>query len=83
MASKTYASRVTSKGQITIPLEIRKHLGLRKGDKVEFVAEPSRATVKRATPLENPFTKYIGVLGPVFKNRKEINAWIRDMRDPD
>ena len=30
-------SKVTSKGQITIPINIRKELGLKKGDKVVFI----------------------------------------------
>jgi AbrB family looped-hinge helix DNA binding protein len=32
-------STISSKGQITIPLEIRRRLGLKEGDRVEFVAE--------------------------------------------
>lgn len=36
---KTYQSRMTSKGQITIPAELRAELGLKPGDRVEFVRE--------------------------------------------
>ena len=32
-------SRVTSKGQITIPMEIRKKLNLKTGDKVVFIED--------------------------------------------
>lgn len=32
-------SKVTSKGQITIPIEIRKKLNLKTGDKVVFIEE--------------------------------------------
>ena len=32
-------SRVTSKGQITIPIEIRKKLNLKTGDKVVFIED--------------------------------------------
>ena len=45
-----------------MPLEIRRRLGLRKGDKIEFVAEERRTTVRRAVPKDNPFDKYIGAL---------------------
>ena len=31
-------AKVTSKGQITIPIEIRKKLGIKNGDKILFVA---------------------------------------------
>ena len=53
---------------------------MRKGDQIEFVAEDSRTTVRRAAPNENPFEKYIGAL-PAFKSRKEINDWISEMRE--
>lgn len=34
---KEIVSTVTSKGQVTIPVEVRKHLGIAMGDKVSFV----------------------------------------------
>ena len=33
------SSTISSKGQITVPHEIRKRLGLEPGDRVEFVME--------------------------------------------
>jgi antitoxin PrlF len=33
------SSTINSKGQVTVPLEIRNRLGLNKGDRVEFVVE--------------------------------------------
>ena len=35
-------AKVTSKGQITIPIEIRKNLGTKNGDKILFVEESGR-----------------------------------------
>lgn len=35
-------AKVTSKGQITIPIDIRKKLGVREGDKILFVEERGR-----------------------------------------
>ena len=35
-------AKVTSKGQVTIPIEIRKKLGIKNGDKVLFVEEAGR-----------------------------------------
>ena len=35
-------SRVTSKGQITIPVEIRKKLNLKTGDEVVFIEDGDR-----------------------------------------
>ncbi len=31
---------VTSKGQITLPKEVREHLGLKRGDRVDFSIDP-------------------------------------------
>ena len=35
-------AKVTSKGQVTIPIEIRKKLGIKNGDKILFVEESGR-----------------------------------------
>jgi AbrB family looped-hinge helix DNA binding protein len=34
---KEIVSTVTSKGQVTIPAEVRRHLGVAQGDKLSFV----------------------------------------------
>ncbi len=39
--------RVTEKGQVTIPQRVRRALGIRPGDEVEFVQEGDRAILKR------------------------------------
>jgi antitoxin PrlF len=44
------SATVTSKGQITLPLSIRKTLGLEAGDRVEFVeTAPGEFIIKAAT----------------------------------
>ncbi len=35
-------AKVTSKGQITIPIDIRRKLGIKEGDKILFVEEQGR-----------------------------------------
>ena len=35
-------AKVTSKGQITIPIEIRRKLGVKEGDKILFIEEQGR-----------------------------------------
>lgn len=82
MVRNSYTGSVTSKGQVTVPKAIREKLGIKQGDRIEFVSENGRTIVRRARPLANPFTKYVGALG-TFKSRKEINAWVRNLRDPD
>ena len=71
---------VTSKGQITIPKEIRRQLNLREGDRVEFVTEGARTVIGRAKDATNPFQEYIGAL-PAFRSKREIASWLSALRD--
>lgn len=36
---------------------------------------------RRAPAKADPFKKYQGVLRGVFKGRREIGAWVRDLRN--
>ncbi len=40
---------ITSKGQVTIPKEIREELGITEGDKVMFLIDGDRAIIKKVT----------------------------------
>ena len=42
-------AKVTSKGQITIPAEIRRRMGLKTGDKVLFVEDGDKVIMINAT----------------------------------
>ena len=42
-------AKVTSKGQVTIPVEIRKKLGIREGDKVLFMEEGNKIVIMNST----------------------------------
>ena len=44
-------TRVTSKYQVTIPLQVRKALNIRKGDRVAFVRTQAGYTIRRAEGL--------------------------------
>ena len=76
------SSTISSKGQVTVPIEVRHRLGLKEGDRVEFVFEDGRTFLRPGRQETNPFDAYLGVL-PAFRSRKEINAWIRDLRDEE
>ncbi len=75
-------STISSKGQITVPLEIRRRLGLKEGDRVEFVVEGDWTIIRPAHLAENPFEKYAGAL-PAFQSEREINDWVRSLRDEE
>lgn len=42
-------AKLTSKGQITIPIEIRRKLGVKTGDKVLFIEDGDKVVIINAT----------------------------------
>ena len=73
-------AKVTSKGQITVPREIRRRLGVRAGDKLEFEDNGDGVRVT-AVRKESPFEKYAGIGNPgIGKGRKAIQKWLRELR---
>ncbi len=59
-------SMVQEKGQVTIPAEIRKKLGLRKGDLVSFVETDKGVVIK---PAEVIVTDALDEIGRALKAR--------------
>ncbi len=55
------ATRMTSKGQITLPKKVRDTLGLQPGDKVEVASCEHGYIIKKAAS-PSPFDKYVGFL---------------------
>jgi antitoxin PrlF len=53
-------SKITSKAQTTIPLAVRKALGLREGDSVTYVIEDGRVILTRtdAATSDDPFATF-------------------------
>jgi len=73
-------AKVTSKGQVTIPREIRRRLGVRAGDKLEFDDSGNGVQVK-AVRTESVFEKYRGIGTPgIGRGRKAIQKWLRELR---
>jgi len=79
----SYSSIVSTKGQVTIPQEVRVRLGLKVGDRVEFVIEDEHTLIRPARGEGNPFEKYRGALGTFPGGRKAINTWIRELREEE
>lgn len=78
-------AKVTSKGQITVPLDVRKDMGIRAGDSVVFEKKTDGYLV-RPRRKESPFAKYRGIGNPgIGSGRDEIVKYVREMRgfDPD
>ena len=53
-------STLTSKGQITIPKEIRDHLGLKPGDRIDFAKDRSGRVSLR--PINTDFRSLRGII---------------------
>ena len=77
------SSVVSTKGQVTIPRDIRRRLGLNVGDRLEFVIEGDRTTIRPARGTTNPFAKYRCALKTFPGGKKDIDGWISGMRDEE
>jgi AbrB family looped-hinge helix DNA binding protein len=73
-------ARITSKGQITVPHEIRRALGVQPGDKLLFEQDGSGVRV-RPVRTKSPFEKYRGIGSPgIPRGRKAVVRWVRRLR---
>jgi antitoxin PrlF len=73
-------ARITSKGQITVPREVRRILGVRAGDRLLFESDGNGVRV-RPVRSKSAFSKYRGIGNPeIPSGRKSISRWLREMR---
>lgn len=73
-------AKLTSKGQITVPRQVRRQLGLQTGDKLLFEGD---GEVIRIRPVRkrSVFSKYRGIGNPrMGTGRQSIRKWLRGMR---
>jgi AbrB family looped-hinge helix DNA binding protein len=79
-------AKVTSKGQITVPVEIRRSLGVKAGDKLRFEPQEGGFRLVREEEEENVFEKWRGI-GTGFPIEGEgieaIVRYFREMRGHD
>jgi len=73
-------ARITSKGQITVPREIRRILGVRAGDRLLFESDGKGIRV-RPVRSKSTFSKYRGIgNSEIGSGRKRIGRWLRELR---
>jgi AbrB family looped-hinge helix DNA binding protein len=74
-------AKSTKKGQITVPLAIRRALGVRAGDVLLFEEDKTGIRV-RPVRAKSPFAKYreIGNRG-IGSGKKAVIRWTRAMRE--
>ena len=71
--------KITSKGQITIPKEIRDTLGVSSGDKILFEKRNGDIVIKKAQ--KNDVVSVLEQTQPLGKKAKKILKGIRDEWD--
>jgi len=73
-------AKLTSKGQITIPQEVRRLLGVQAGDRLLFESDAEGIRV-RPLRTRSAFVKYRGIGNRgIGSGKKNINRWLRDLR---
>lgn len=81
----SFRAKVTSKGQVTVPVEVRRFLGVKPGDKLRF--EPQKDGIRLVRDSEESvFEKWrgIGTGFPIKGDGPEaVVAFFREMRGHD
>lgn len=77
-------ARISSKGQITIPIEIRKKLNLKEGDKVLFVEEGDNIFVLNASlvalkEIQQNMKGEAEKQG--FNSEEDVNKFVEEIRE--
>lgn len=76
-------AKITSKGQITIPVDIRRKLGVKEGDKVLFVEEAGKVYILNASmeAIKEAQTAFAGEAERAgLKNEDDVVAMIKQLR---
>jgi antitoxin PrlF len=71
-------SRISSKGQVTVPVEIREQLGLFPGTDVEFLLREGEAVLRKGGGGSDPVDRVYGRL----KLDAPVDALVDAMRGP-
>ena len=73
-------AKITSKGQITLPYQIRRLLGVKEGDRVVFESDEEGVRV-RPVRRPSPFARYRGIGNPgLGSGRKAVIGYVRRLR---
>jgi AbrB family looped-hinge helix DNA binding protein len=76
-------AKVTTKGQITIPREVRKKLGVKAGDKVLFIEEAGKIVIMNSSmaALKEIQNEFVGAaIKAGIKSADDVNALVKKIR---
>jgi antitoxin PrlF len=65
------AAKVTSKGQITIPKQVRDKLGIQPGEWISFVEKNGIFYIKKSVQ-KSPFDKWVGKLKTLKGKKSDV-----------
>ena len=71
-------SVISSKGQITVPVEIREKLGLLPGTEVTFEITNSGALIRKGRKGDHPVDRIAGIL----RSARSVDELMDEMRGP-
>jgi AbrB family looped-hinge helix DNA binding protein len=81
--ARALRAKVTSKGQITVPVQIRKSLGVKPGDHLRFEQQEGGIRLVRDGE-ESVFEKWRGIGIPgIGPGREGVMAYMRELRGYD
>ncbi len=64
-----FIARITTKGQVTVPLELRKHLKIQEGDYILFEKKGSKVEMKKLAP-SNDFEEFAKPIRERFQKER-------------
>jgi len=75
-------STISSKGQVTVPVEVRRRLGVKEGDRIEFVFDGTDTVVRPVRAEGKSFSRWIGT-AKGFESEASVHGWVAEMRDDE
>ena len=79
-AGRTSTSKLSSKNQLTVPVDILRIIGLTTGDEVEFSVNDAGFIEVKPVIEENPIMRLVGIGTDIYKDfdlEKDRESWSR------
>jgi len=79
-AGRTSTSKLSSKNQLTVPVDILRSIGLTIGDEVEFSVNDAGFIEVKPVVEENPIMRLVGIGTDIYKDfdlEKDRESWSR------
>lgn len=74
-------AKITGKGQITVPRQVRRALGVGVGDRLVFEERPGGEMRVKPIRIESPFARYRGIGNPgIGSGKRAIVKRLRELR---